>query len=70
MKAIERNIPPGSIQITEGAGLDPYVHGFHGAINVSFPVTQSLASLHTRAVLTQHHYVNLINRWIDAHAHT
>lgn len=39
MKATERNIPPNEAQILQGAGLDPDIHGFHGAINVSFPVS-------------------------------
>lgn len=38
MEAIERDILPDSVQITEGASVDPAVHGFHGAINTSFPV--------------------------------
>ncbi|KAH8666906.1 alcohol oxidase [Xylariales sp. PMI_506] len=37
MKAIEHNQPPDAIQVAEGANEDPLVHGFHGAINVSFP---------------------------------
>lgn len=41
MTAVERNTPPNRLQKTEGAGLDPYVHGFRGAINVSFPVSVS-----------------------------
>ncbi|ROV96566.1 hypothetical protein VMCG_07803 [Cytospora schulzeri] len=41
MIAAERNHPPDGIQRAEGAGLNPGVHGFHGAINVSFPVSKS-----------------------------
>lgn len=39
MKAIEHNTPPNEIQISQGAGYDPFVHGYSGAINVSFPVS-------------------------------
>lgn len=42
MKAIERNIPPDEIQISQGAGYDPAVHGYSGAINVSFPVSPAM----------------------------
>ncbi|KAJ7493391.1 hypothetical protein B0H11DRAFT_2156341 [Mycena galericulata] len=38
MKAIEHNIPPSAAQRAEGANLVPSVHGFHGSVNVSFPV--------------------------------
>lgn len=38
MTAIERNNPPDPLQVAEGAGLDPYVHGFDGVINISFTV--------------------------------
>ncbi|KAH8901341.1 GMC oxidoreductase [Thozetella sp. PMI_491] len=37
MTAIERNILPDMKQVAEGAGVDPAVHGYHGAINTSFP---------------------------------
>lgn len=37
MEAIERNTPPDEIQISQGAGYDPAVHGYSGVINVSFP---------------------------------
>lgn len=40
MAATERNIPPDEAQLLQGAGLDPEVHGFTGAINVSFPVSR------------------------------
>lgn len=39
MEAIERNTPPDEIQISQGAGYDPAVHGYSGVINVSFPVS-------------------------------
>ncbi|KAJ6624909.1 hypothetical protein B0H10DRAFT_2212325 [Mycena sp. CBHHK59/15] len=38
MKAIEHNIPPSAAQRADGANLVPQVHGFNGAVNVSFPV--------------------------------
>ncbi|THH04060.1 hypothetical protein EW145_g5799 [Phellinidium pouzarii] len=37
MEAIERNIPPDATQIADGAGFDPAVHGYNGAVNTSFP---------------------------------
>jgi choline dehydrogenase len=42
MTATEKNTPPDPVQISQGAGLDPELHGFHGAINVSFPVSKLL----------------------------
>lgn len=39
MAAAERNTPPDPIQRSQGAGLDPEVHGYNGPINVSFPVS-------------------------------
>lgn len=39
MKAVERNTPPDPVQRSQGAGLDPEVHGYSGPINVSFPVS-------------------------------
>lgn len=39
MTAAERNTPPNSVQRSQGAGLDPDVHGYNGPINVSFPVS-------------------------------
>lgn len=39
MTAAERNTPPDPIQRSQGAGLDPEVHGYNGPINVSFPVS-------------------------------
>jgi hypothetical protein len=38
MAASERNILPNAEQITQGAGVDPAVHGYEGRINTSFPV--------------------------------
>lgn len=40
MIATEKNTPPDEIQIQQGAGIDPAVHGYHGHINVSFPVSR------------------------------
>ncbi|OAA41725.1 GMC oxidoreductase [Metarhizium rileyi] len=37
MKAIERNILPTDVQVAQGAGVDPEVHGYHGQVNTSFP---------------------------------
>ncbi|KAK6544735.1 hypothetical protein TWF694_001420 [Orbilia ellipsospora] len=37
MKAIERNHVPDETQIAQGAGVDPAVHGYSGAVNTSFP---------------------------------
>lgn len=45
MYAIEKTHPPSELQIEEGAGLDPSVHGFHGVVNVSFPVSNNLRNL-------------------------
>lgn len=39
MEAIERNIPPNEGQIMQGASYDPDVHGYHGLVNTSFPVS-------------------------------
>ncbi|KAJ7173724.1 hypothetical protein C8R46DRAFT_1083796 [Mycena filopes] len=38
MKAIEHNHPPSAAQRAEGANFVPSYHGFHGLVNVSFPV--------------------------------
>ncbi|KAJ7199770.1 hypothetical protein GGX14DRAFT_536461 [Mycena pura] len=38
MKAIEHNHPPDAAQRADGANLVPSFHGFHGPVNVSFPV--------------------------------
>ncbi|KAJ7695029.1 hypothetical protein B0H17DRAFT_1056102 [Mycena rosella] len=38
MKAIEHNHPPSAAQRADGAGLVRSHHGFHGLVNVSFPV--------------------------------
>ena len=37
MKAIEHNNPPDDLQVLQGAGYNPAVHGFDGPVNVSFP---------------------------------
>lgn len=42
--AIESNIPPTESQIEQGAGLNPSVHGFQGAVNVSFPTPMRVPS--------------------------
>ena len=38
MVAAERNIPPDAVQMAQGAGVEPLVHGHQGFINTSFPV--------------------------------
>ena len=39
MEAIENFTPPDTDQLSDGAAYDPAVHGYNGAVNISFPVS-------------------------------
>ncbi|KAL5522853.1 hypothetical protein ACEPAG_8871 [Sanghuangporus baumii] len=53
MEAIERFTPPDEVQISQGAAYDPFVHGYNGQVNVSFPTPMRIPqsqSLYKEAV--------------------